>query len=80
MEVIKECIKGIDFTKESNILLLLMETMRYHPVVTTVPYWVKKTSTSTGHGWEHEAVCIDAHLLFITITIRYHTYLYLFRL
>eukprot|EP00437_Effrenium_voratum_P068539 CAMPEP_0181509968 /NCGR_PEP_ID=MMETSP1110-20121109/60634_1 /TAXON_ID=174948 /ORGANISM="Symbiodinium sp., Strain CCMP421" /LENGTH=433 /DNA_ID=CAMNT_0023639575 /DNA_START=313 /DNA_END=1611 /DNA_ORIENTATION=+ len=58
-----ECIKNVDFTKEDNVRSLLMETMRYHPVVTTLPYWAKSSDTATGQGkWEHEAVCIDRAL------------------
>lgn len=54
---------GVDFKKEENIRSLLMEAMRLHPVVTTVPYWVKGDDTSTGQGtWEHEAVWIDRAL------------------
>ena len=60
----KESCVGVDFKMEENIRSLLMEAMRLHPVVTTVPYWVKgDESTSTGQGtWEHEAVCIDRAL------------------
>ena len=58
----KESIKGVDFKKEENIRSLMMEAMRFHPVVTTVPYWIT-SGTSTGQGrWEHEAVCIDRAL------------------
>lgn len=59
----KESIKGVDFKKEENIRSLMMEAMRFHPVVTTVPYWITSSGTSTGQGrWEHEAVCIDRAL------------------
>jgi len=58
-----ESIKGVDFKKEENIRSLMMEAMRFHPVVTTVPYWITSSGTSTGQGrWEHEAVCIDRAL------------------
>ena len=62
-EMTKESLAGVDFKKEENIRSLMMEAMRFHPVVTTVPYWVKSDGTSTGQGtWEHEAVCIDRAL------------------
>lgn len=59
----KESCVGVDFTTEENIRSLLMEAMRFHPLVSTLPYWVKGEETSTGQGtWQHEAVCIDRAL------------------
>mmetsp|Transcript_10352 Transcript_10352/g.11357 ORF Transcript_10352/g.11357 Transcript_10352/m.11357 type:complete len:139 (+) Transcript_10352:69-485(+) len=39
-----------------------MECMRFHPVVTTLPYWIKQDVTTGQGSWQHEAVCIDRAL------------------
>ncbi|CAK9102624.1 unnamed protein product [Durusdinium trenchii] len=58
-----ESILGVDFKQEENVRRLMMEAMRFHPLVTTLPYWVKSPDTATGQGkWEPEAVCIDRAL------------------
>ena len=56
----EESILGVDFKQEENVRRLMMEAMRFHPLVTTLPYWVKSPDTATGQGkWEPEAVCIE---------------------
>lgn len=44
---------GVDFRNETNIRALMFEAMRYHPVVTTLPFW---STEDGGHTWLHEAI------------------------
>eukprot|EP00928_Gymnodinium_smaydae_P012652 TRINITY_DN14593_c0_g1_i1.p1 TRINITY_DN14593_c0_g1~~TRINITY_DN14593_c0_g1_i1.p1 ORF type:complete len:562 (+),score=96.78 TRINITY_DN14593_c0_g1_i1:84-1769(+) len=50
---------GQNFTQESTIRSLLMEAMRYHPPVTTVPSWVTRDG---GISWRHEQLSLDRAL------------------
>jgi hypothetical protein len=57
-----ECLNGMDFEKSAeNIRMLMMECMRYHPLVTVLPTWVKNTEDDTCE-WKHELICLDRAL------------------
>lgn len=49
-------IVGVDFSEERNIRSLMIEAMRYHPPVTTLPRWI---SDDNGSTWLHEGICLD---------------------
>lgn len=55
-----ECDAGLDeFTKDPDkIRTLIIECMRFHPPVTTIPTWVHGTKTGDPK-WKHELICLD---------------------
>eukprot|EP00929_Paragymnodinium_shiwhaense_P082734 TRINITY_DN4374_c0_g1_i1.p1 TRINITY_DN4374_c0_g1~~TRINITY_DN4374_c0_g1_i1.p1 ORF type:complete len:556 (-),score=124.10 TRINITY_DN4374_c0_g1_i1:381-2048(-) len=49
-------LKKVDFTKESTLHTMLMEAMRMHAPVTTLPTWV---THDDGKTWEHDTINLD---------------------